>query len=125
MAAKHRVKLDICGTEYIIASDEPESYVLELGAELDRSMRALMNNDPRISTTMAAVLTAITAQDEARKAHASADNLRSQIKEYLSDNARARSEADEARREAERLRRELNDLRKKYVPGYPVGGQEK
>ncbi len=125
MAAKNRIKLDICGTEYIITSDEPESYVLELGAELDRSMRALMNNDPRVSTTMAAVLTALTVLDEARKANASADNLRSQIKEYLSDNARARSEADEARREAERLRRELNDLRKKYVPGYPVDGQAK
>ncbi len=125
MAARNRIKLDICGTEYIITSDEPESYVLELGAELDRSMRALMNNDPRVSTTMAAVLTALTVLDEARKANASADNLRSQIKEYLSDNARARSEADEARREAERLRRELNDLRKKYVPGYPVDGQAK
>ena len=125
MAAKNRIKLDICGTEYIITSDEPESYVLELGAELDRSMRALMNNDPRVSTTMAAVLTALTVSDEARKANASADNLRSQIKEYLSDNARARSEADEARREAERLRRELDDLRKKYVPGYPVDSQAK
>ncbi len=125
MPAKTRVKLDICGSEYIITSDEPESYVLELGAELDRSMRALMSNDPRVSTTMAAVLTALTVQDEARKANASADNLRSQIKEYLSDSARARSEAEEARREAERLRRELNDLRKKYVPGYPVGDQAK
>ncbi len=123
MAAKNRVKLDICGTEYIISTEEPESYVLELGTELDRSMRALMSNDPRVSTAMAAVLTALTAADDARKANSSADNLRSQIKEYLSDNARARAEAEEARREAERLRRELNELRKKYVPGYPVGDQ--
>ena len=116
MAAKNRVKLDICGTEYIISTEEPESYVLELGTELDRSMRALMSNDPRVSTAMAAVLTALTAADDARKANSSADNLRSQIKEYLSDNARARAEAEEARRE-------LNELRKKYVPGYPVGDQ--
>ena len=124
MASKNRVKLNICETNYIIASDEPEAYVQELGSDIDRSMRSIMNNDPRISTTMAAVLTALTAADEARKANASADNLRSQIKDYLTDNARARTEAEEAHREAERLRRELTDLRKKYVPGYPVGKKE-
>lgn len=120
MASKNRIKLNICGTDYVIASDEPEDYVQELGSDIDRSMRSMMNNDTRISTTMAAVLAALTAADEARKANDSADNLRSQIKDYLTDNARARTEAEEAHREAERLRRELTDLRKKYVPGYPV-----
>lgn len=120
MTSKNRMKLNICGSDYLIVSDEPEAYVLELGSDVDRSMRSMMNNDPRVSTTMAAVLTALTLADEAQKANASADNLRNQIKDYLSDNARARSEAEEVRREAERLRRELNDLRKKYVPGYPM-----
>lgn len=125
MAPKTRIKLNICGSEYIIASDEPEAYVLELSSEIDRSMRSLTNGDSRISTTMAAVLTALTYADEARKADASADNLRSQIKDYLSDNARVRAEAEDSRRENERLRRELHDLRRKYVPGYPVEDQSK
>lgn len=125
MAPKNRVRLNICGTEYVISSDEPEAYVLELGAELDRSMRSLMNGDPRLSTTMAAVLTAITIEDEARKATASADNLRSQIKEYLSDNARARSEAEDARREAERLRAELQELKRNQAPGFPADGRNR
>ncbi|MDD3692804.1 MAG: cell division protein ZapA [Oscillospiraceae bacterium] len=112
MASKNRVKLEICSTEYIILSDEPEHYVRELADELDKSMRELMDNDPRVSTTMAAVLTALTFADECRKANASADNLRSQIKEYLSENARVRAEAEEARRENERLRRDLDELMK-------------
>ncbi|MPN32265.1 Cell division protein ZapA [bioreactor metagenome] len=119
MASKNRIRLNICGTDYMITSDEPEAYVRELGNELDRTMRSMMNNDSRVSTTMAAVLTAITLADEARKATASADNLRSQIKDYLTDNARARSEAEEARREADRLRRELDELRKRNASGYP------
>lgn len=49
MPNKNRVRLEICGTEYIITSDEPESYMLELGAQLDRDMRTLMNGDPRVS----------------------------------------------------------------------------
>ncbi|MDD2362457.1 MAG: cell division protein ZapA [Oscillospiraceae bacterium] len=110
MASKNRIKLTICDTEYIITSDEPESYVRELGDELDRSMTALVNSDMRISTTMAAVMTALTLADEARKANASADNLRGQIKEYLSDNARSRAELEEARQEVDRLRRDLDEL---------------
>lgn len=110
MPSKNRIKLNICDTEYIITSDEPESYVRELGDELDRSMSALVTSDSRVSTTMAAVLTALTLADEARKASASADNLRSQIKEYLSDNARVRAELEDSRREIDRLRREIDEL---------------
>lgn len=112
MASKNRIRLPICGTDYIISSDEPESYVKELGDDLDRSMRSLMDGDSRISTTMAAVLSALTLADEARKASDSADNLRSQIKEYLTDNARIRADAEETRRELERVRRELERYRK-------------
>ena len=92
----------------------PESYMLELGAQLDRDMRTLMNNDSRISTTMAAVLAALNNADIARKATDAADNLRAQMKEYLDDNARARQDADNARREADRLRREIQDMQDKF-----------
>lgn len=112
MASKNRIRLHICGSDYIISSDEPEAYVKELGDDLDRTMRSLMDGDSRVSTTMAAVLSALTLADEARKASASADNLRSQIKEYLTDNARIRADAEETRRELERLRRELERYRK-------------
>ena len=76
----NRVRLEICETEYIVTSEEPESYMLELGAQLDRDMRTLMNNDSRISTTMAAVLAALNNADIARKATDAADNLRAQMK---------------------------------------------
>ena len=112
MTNKKRIKLHICGADYILTSDEPESYVMELGEELDRSMRNLMDADPRVSTTMAAVLTALTMADEARKATAAADNLRSQLKDYLSDNARARAEADH-------LRTQLGSLRKQSAAAPP------
>ena len=108
-----RVKVIICGTEYTITSDEPEEYIRELALGVDRDMRALSENDNRVSTTMAAVLTAITNADAAKKAVGAADNLRVQMKGYLDDNARSRQEADAARREADRLRRELDELRNK------------
>lgn len=111
MASKTRVKLTICDAEYIISSDESESYVKQLGAELDQTMRSILESDFRVSTTMAAVLAALTFADEAKKANSSADNLRTQIKEYLNDNSKIRAELEVERRENERLRREIEELK--------------
>ena len=108
--ANNRVVLHIAGSEYVVTSDENAGYMQELGAQVDKSMRELLEN-PRVSTTMAAVLVALNNADLAQKANDAADNLRAQMKGYLDDNARARMEADNARREVERLRRELQDLR--------------
>ena len=57
------------------------------------------------------MLAALDYCDEAVKATESADNLRSQIKDYLEDSPQARMEADEARRENEKLKKEVQTLR--------------
>lgn len=106
----NKIKLNIVGTEYSIVSDEPVSYMTELGMQVDKDMREIMQ-DPRVSTTMAAVLVALNNADAVRKAESAADNLRSQMKGYLDDNARARMESDSTRREIERLREENRKLR--------------
>lgn len=108
--ATNRVTLHIAGSDYVVTSDENGGYMQELGAQVDKAMRELLEN-PRVSTTMAAVLVALNNADMAQKANDAADNLRAQMKGYLDDNARARAEADNARREVERLRRELQEAR--------------
>lgn len=120
MSSMRKVKVTIAGTDYTIASDEEEAYVRELAAGVDREMQGLLEAGARVSTTMAAVLTAITNADRARKATETADNLRMQMKEYLDDNARIRQEADSARRECANLRRELQELRQ-HTPGQNRG----
>ena len=108
---QNKVKVNVCGTDYFIASEDDEEYILSVGNEVNDRMSNLLNENQRVSTTMAAVLCALSYADENRKANNAADNLRSQIKEYLEDSQRSRLEADEAKREAERLRRELQILR--------------
>ena len=70
-----------------------------------------MKGNPRLSVTMAAVLAALDYCDESVKSTESADNLRSQIKDYLEDSSQARMEAEEARREIEKLKKEVQTLR--------------
>ncbi|MBQ9993636.1 MAG: cell division protein ZapA [Clostridia bacterium] len=107
----NKVKLNICGTDYYIASEDDENYIRVVGEEVDKRMNDMLNDNQRVSTTMAAVLCALSYADECRKANDTSDNLRAQIKDYLEDSQRSRLEADEAKREVERLRRELQGLR--------------
>lgn len=112
---KNRVQLRICGSTYsIITEDEPE-YVEELGELIDKEMKTVGQEAPTLSTTQCAILVALDQADACKKATASADNLRAQIKDYLEDSARARMEVDVARREIERLNREISNLRNKLA----------
>lgn len=107
----NKIRLEICGSTYVISTTDPEDYTLSLAAKLDKEMNEFLTATPQASVTTAAIMTALSYLDELEKSSASADNMRSQIKDYLEDAGKARIEAEEARRELERLRRELSYLR--------------
>lgn len=109
--SRNRIKLNICGVEFALTADDSESYIRAIAEEVETAVKDIVGRNDRISVTIAALLTALNYCDERHKAVDSADNLRSQIKDYLEDSARARTEADEARRESERLKKELQTLR--------------
>ncbi len=109
--SKNRIKLNICGSECVISSDDSESYVRSIGDEVEQAIEEIISKNERVSITMAAMITALRYCDEAHKASGGADNLRSQIKDYLEDSSHARTEAEEAKREIERLKREIQTLR--------------
>ena len=109
-----KVKVTICGTDYVLSTDEKAAYMQDLAGRIERAMKDMLEN-PRVSTTMAAVLVALDNADTAQKALDAADNLRAQMKGYLDDNARARSEAAAEHQEAEHLRRENTLLQQKLA----------
>ena len=115
MAEVQKFRLSICGSEYTISTDEPAGYMQELAAQVDASMRNLLNSNERITLVQAAILTALMNADTAHKQEGSAENLRDQMKDFISENARARQEADTARREAVRLRGEADELRRQLA----------
>lgn len=109
--AVNKVKLSIGGTEYSILAEDDVKYVQELGKELDTAFTKIMKANMSLSTTQAAVLLALDYADESKKAVATADRLREQIKDYLDDASDAKSKADWARHEAEALKKEAEKLR--------------
>ena len=103
----NKVKLEICGVSYVIATTDTEEYVMSLAEKLDKDMTQMLAGAPSASVTTAAVITALGYLDELKKSTIGADNMRAQIKDYLEDAAKAKLAAEESRREVERLRRKL------------------
>ena len=103
----NKIKLEICGSNYVIATTDTEEYVLSLAEKLDSDMTQMLASNPTASVTTLGYL------DELKKSTSGADNMRAQIKDYLEDAAKAKLAAEEARREVERLRREIGYLKEK------------
>ena len=115
--SKNRIKLNICGCECVIGSEDSESYIRSVGEEVQKTIDEIMDKNERVSVTMAAITAALSYCDDARKAAGTAENLRSQIRDYLEDSSRARLETEESRREIERLKREIQTLRARLTKG--------
>ena len=115
METMNTVTLNICGTDYVVTTDESIGYMQELAAQLDTRIRNVMNSNDRISMVMATVMTALMQADEAKKAAQSADNLRKQLKTFFDDNNRTRVESESLRREIAQLRREKEELERKLA----------
>lgn len=102
----NKVRLDIRGVKYFINTDESPEYTRELGKKIDERMEEIIRGGSFVTMTQAAVLTALEFADLHAKSEANVENFRSQIKDYLEDAAKAKSERDYYKRELERLKSE-------------------
>ncbi len=102
----NKVKLDIRGVKYFINTDESVEYTEELGRRIDERMAQIIKSSSFITMTQAAVLVALEMADELAKSEKNVENFRSQIKDYLEDAAKAKSERDYYKRELDRIKAE-------------------
>ena len=109
----NKVRLTICGSSYVISTNESEDYMQNLAERLNLDMNELMSSSNSVSITTAAIMTALNYRDELEKASGSADNMRRQIKDYLEDAASAKMAAEEARRENVSLKRRIDELERR------------
>ena len=109
--ALNRLKANICGTSYTLVSEESLSYMRDLVAQVDAEMAQIITDDRRMSTTMAAVLTAVQNADKATKESRAADELRLQLKRMVDECEHLKDQLADARAESARLQKELLQLR--------------
>lgn len=106
MENMNKVKLTIHGSNYVINTDESVEYTEELGRKIDARMNEIMKGSFFITATQAAILVALEMADELTKSEKNVENFRSQIKDYLEDSAKAKTERDYYKRELERYKTE-------------------
>ena len=107
----NKVRVTIAGAPYAIATTDTENYITTLAKKLDDDITKLLDNNANLSVTKAAVFCAMDYLDEYRKSAGSAENMRSQIQDYISDAAKAKLAADKVKAENETLKRENAALR--------------
>lgn len=101
----NQIKVTICGEDYTLVAEESPSYMQKVAALVDAKMSEIMTSG-RVSRTDAAVLAAANMADEMLKQQSSTENLRRQLKGYLDDANRAKSELSECKRELLKLQQQ-------------------
>lgn len=103
MTPKNKVELRIAGKDYTVVGAEPEEYIQRVGLYVDKKMTEVMRLSNKLSTSLAAVLTAINVGDDLFKSRESELNAKKELKKAL-------EELEGLREERKRLLQENSTL---------------
>jgi len=107
----NKITLSIAGFNLIINTSEDENRVRKLNAILNEDLSQILQSNPSASVTNAALLCSLDYLDRYDKATQSANNLRTQIKDYLSDASNAKLMYDDETKKNAELIKEVQTLR--------------
>ena len=99
---KNIINVNIGGAELHLVSGENEEYTRRVAAHVDSKINEVLKSG-NVSLVEAAILSAVNISDEYYKALETAENLRTQLKDYLEDGSRMKSEIMDLKREVARL----------------------
>lgn len=108
----NKFKVTICGKDYTLTSEDSKEYTQKLAAILDKRIRDMKAKFSSLSITDCAVLTALDCMDELAQSNKNIDNIRSQIKDYVDDANRARTQSNSSQREIKALKEKIEMLEK-------------
>jgi cell division protein ZapA len=80
VADKNRVEVRIAGKDYTLRGVESDEYIQKVAFYIDKKMNEIIKVNSKLSTQMAAVLTAVNIADDYFKAHTSEGELEREIK---------------------------------------------
>ncbi len=118
----NRVRVEILGSTYHIATEETEEYVNQLVQEINGAADSLRQNNPQLSINDVLALVALASTDSFHKSEQAADNLRRQLTEYLEEASRARMELTDLRRQLDNAKRERERINRHAEINEKLGG---
>lgn len=118
------VVIYVAGQRFSIRTKDSEEYVISTGEQVDLRIKGIQNDNPRLNRDACAILAALDYCDDMRKLSSRVDILREQVKDYLADGERLRSENAALKTEAEKLKEELRALKEKKASVSPAVPQK-
>ena len=115
MEERKPITVVINNAEYRIVCEADEEYVRHVAYHVDKKMRELISRDKRLSTSMAAVLTAVNISDEYMQAQEDNEKLRAQVLKYAEEAGGSKLALDKLNAELARLRAENQALKMQVV----------
>lgn len=119
--AQNKIKLNICGNEFSISTEEDVSYTLTLANDVNQKMN-IIQKEGNLSIVKAAIITAMEYCNDSFKAEMETDKLRKQMKIYFQEASKLRADYDKAVKERDVLEKETALLRQKISELEANGG---
>lgn len=113
----------VAGQRFSIRTKDTEEYVISTGEQVDLRIKGIQNDNPRLNRDACAILAALDYCDDMRKLSSRVDVLRDQVKDYLADGEKLRSENASLKTEVEKLKEELRVLKEKKTAVMPSKNQ--
>ncbi len=105
----NKVKVVICGKDYVMQTAEAPNYVYGLARTLETKITDSMDK-LGVSQYNAAIMAALSALDDLNKANQRLAEISDQTKTYVDEAGRARMERDAALKEMEVMRAKIEQL---------------
>ncbi len=101
----------VAGQRFSLRTKDSEEYVISTGEQVDLRIKGIQNDNPRLNRDACAILAALDYCDDMRKLSSRVDVLREQVKDYLADSEKLRTENASLKTEVEKLKEELRALK--------------
>lgn len=105
-----KTKVRIGNVDYVISSTSDEEHVRRVGYYVDKKLDELTKSDKRLSTAMAAILTAVNITDELFCAKEDGETLRGQLLQYADEAGALKAQNQKLQMENKRLVEENRNL---------------
>ena len=108
----NKVRVNVCGKEFALQTEESAGYMKELAKILDSKINDFMDQNPGVDLTSSAILIGLSVLDDSFKTNSDIDNIRAQIASYAAETAQAMDKIDELEEKNELLNRENENLQR-------------
>nr|WP_278001134.1 cell division protein ZapA [Clostridium botulinum] len=81
------ITVKINGVEYNLKGEEQEDYLHKVARYVDKKIADILDNNPKLSTSSASILTAINAVDDGLKKEEQIENLQLEIDKLKKNSA--------------------------------------